>query len=42
MFDMRIQVDTGARQKVGVMFSHKFGLTGLTGLLRALGVALPR
>jgi biopolymer transport protein ExbB len=37
MSDMRIQVDTGARQKVGVMFSHKCGLTGL---LRALGVAL--
>src|SRR5450755_1787402 len=39
MFDMCIQVDTGARQKVGVMFSHEFGLTGLNGLLRALGVA---
>jgi biopolymer transport protein ExbB len=37
MFDMRIQVDTGARHKVGVMFSHKCGLTGL---LRALGVVL--
>jgi biopolymer transport protein ExbB len=37
MFDMRIQVDTGARHKVGVMFSHKCGLTGL---LRALGAAL--
>jgi hypothetical protein len=38
MFDMCIQSDTGARRKVGVMFSHEFGLTGL---LRAPGVALP-
>jgi hypothetical protein len=38
MLDMCIQVDTGARQKIGVMFSHELGLTGL---LRVLGLALP-
>ena len=37
MFDMCIQVDTGARQKRGMVFSHKFGPSSL---LRGLGVAL--
>jgi biopolymer transport protein ExbB len=37
MFDMCIQVDTGARHKRGMVFSHKFGPSSP---LRGLGVAL--